>query len=320
MAEQHQGGSRRTWVIAVGNQKGGVGKTTNAVHIAAALAERGRACLIMDLDMNHGATQHFGIEPEAFLGSYEVLVGDENPTDVIVTNQDEGAGNLPDNLHIIPAKRKLEAIDQALATKSKFIVSQDVLRQPLQALDGLYDYIILDTAPNATTPTLAAYKAAQWFILSAQPDPFAIAGLTEALTDIQDAQRQGNPSLRLLGVVLSGVDKRTSLANSLTDYVEKTFALDGNNSAKFATVISRSTVIPETQKEGRTLFQTHRTHKVTNQYRALAEEIEERLAAATSGGKGVLKPRVADAPPSAPQRAPKAVAEGELEAEGASNG
>src|SRR5262245_10490098 len=89
-----------TRVIAVGNQKGGVGKTTNTVHLATALCELGRKCLIWDLDMNHGATLHFGIPSESFLGTYEILMGDESPQDLILTNDDEGI-DLPLNLHLI---------------------------------------------------------------------------------------------------------------------------------------------------------------------------------------------------------------------------
>lgn len=266
-----------TRVIAVGNQKGGVGKTTNTVHIARALVERGRKVLIIDLDMNHGATRHFGVIPEAFLGSYELLVGEDQASNLVLTSKEEDV-SLPENLHLIPAARKLEGIDQALAHKSKFIAPREVLNTPIASLRGIYDYIFLDTAPNATTPTIASYLTADYFILSAMPDPFAIAGLNDALADISDAQRRGNPKLVLLGVVLSGVDKRTSLANSLSDFVEKTFRVgDAAESMKFQTSIGRSTVIPQTQKVGKTLFETHSTHKVTDQYRALAKEIEERL-------------------------------------------
>ena len=267
---------RPTQIIAVGNQKGGVGKTTNTVHLAAALAERGRKCLIVDLDMNHGATRHFGIEAEAFLGTYEVLIGAEKPGDVIITEADEDVP-LPTGIHLLPSRRKLEDIDQALVQTSKFITVKDILADPLRDLMGKYDFIFLDTAPSATTPTKAAYTVADWFILTALPEPFAVDGLRDALTDIQDAQQRANPKLRLLGVILSGVDKRTTLSNSLTDYVERVFSPDGNSSAKFRTTIGRSTVIPRTQKEGKTLFQTHPTHAVTDQYRALAAEVEERI-------------------------------------------
>lgn len=269
----------RTHVIAVGNQKGGVGKTTNTVHLARSLVERGRKVLIIDLDMNHGATRHFGVVPEAFMGSFEMLLGDEHPADLVLSAADEDVA-LPAGLHLIPAARKLEGIDQALGHKSKFISPREVLTAPLSALRGQYDYIFLDTAPNATTPTIASYMAADYFILSAMPDPFAIAGLNDALTDISDAQRRGNARLRLLGVVLSGVDKRTTLANSLTEFVEKSFLSgEGIASMKFRTTIGCSTVIPQTQKLGKTLFETHPTHKVTEEYRALAREVEERLEA-----------------------------------------
>ena len=270
--------AHHTRVIAVGNQKGGVGKTTNTVHIARALVERGRKVLIIDLDMNHGATRHFGVVPEAYMGSYEMLVGEEQAETLVLTHEEEDV-SLPENLHLIPAARKLEGIDQALAHKSKFITSREVLSAPLEGLRGRYDYIFLDTAPNATTPTVASYLAADYFILSAMPDPFAIAGLNDALADISDAQQRGNPKLILLGVVLSGVDKRTTLANSLAAFVEQAFQVgETGESMRFRTTIGRSTVIPQTQKVGKTLFETHSAHRVTDEYRALAQEIEERLA------------------------------------------
>src|SRR5262249_52791763 len=150
-----------TTVIAVGNQKGGVAKTTNTVHLAAALGELGRKCLIIDLDMNQGATLHIGIPSEAFLGTYEMLIVEEEAEDVIITNEDEGI-DLPTNVHIISARRNLEKVEQALLQQNKFLITQDVLIGPLKALYGKYDYIFLDTAPNATTPTIAAYKAAKW--------------------------------------------------------------------------------------------------------------------------------------------------------------
>ena len=146
---------------------------------------------------------------------------------------------------------------------------------PIESLRPKYDYIFLDTAPNATLPTLAAYMNADYFILSAMPDPFAIAGLNDAVRDIMDARSRGNTQLVLLGVVISAVDKRTSLANSLSDFVEKSFkGGDDAESVKFKTSIGRSTVIPQTQKVGKTLFETHSTHKITDEYRRLAEEIE----------------------------------------------
>jgi chromosome partitioning protein len=263
-------------VIAIGNQKGGVGKTTNAVHLARALVEKGRRVLLIDLDMNYGTTRHFGIKPEAFLGSFEMLIGAEPAENLILTSADNEEGmNIPVGLDIIPAARKLESVEEAM---SKFATPIEMLKRPLDTLKGRYDYIFLDTAPNATVPTLAAYLNAEYFILSAMPDPFAIAGLNDALTDIIDARKSGNPNLILLGVVITGLDKRLSLANQLVDYVEEAFR-DGTNpgSLKFKVSVGRSTVLAETQNRAKTLFETHSTHRVTDEYRALATEIEERL-------------------------------------------
>lgn len=278
MQTESPAAQRRAQIIAVGNQKGGVGKTTNTVHIAAALGERGRKCLIIDLDPNDTATRHFGIEGEAFLGSYELLTGDETAESLAMTEADEEF-EFPKGVHLIPSRRKLETIDDVLPEKhGKFYSPRDILMEPLSSVINRYDYILLDTAPNSNVPTKAAYLASDWFILTAMPEPFAVTGLTDALRDIQDAQRKLNPSLRLLGVIIAGVDKRTNLSNSLTEYVQTAFATPDGESAKFRTIISRSTVIPSAQKAGKTVFQTHPDHAVADQYRSLAAEIEERIA------------------------------------------
>ena len=264
---------RKTHIIAVGNQKGGVGKTTNTVHIATALGELGRQSLIWDLDMNHGATRHFGIEGNAYLGSFEVLIGDEAPENVIMDGSNQEV-DLPKGVHLLPANRKLEQIDDTLTSKNKFIIKHQVLIEPLKRLRGRYDYIFLDTAPNATTPTIAAYFAAEWFLLTAIPDPFAIEGLNDALQDIASVREHGNPDITVLGVVLTTVNRRTRLGQTLAEYVEQTFTLPSGLCLKFETEIGRSTIIPTAQKIGKTVFQTEPTHKVTEQYRELAREFE----------------------------------------------
>ncbi len=289
---------REAFVIGIGNQKGGVGKTSVTAHLATALGEQGLSVLAIDLDMNYGLTQHFGIEPDAFLGTFEVLVGEEDPAHVIVTGNDDGV-ELPRGVHVIPSRRKLEEIERALAAKNKFVIPHHVLTKPLRRIRdlGRYDVILLDTAPNATAPTLAAYQSAEWFLLTAMPDPFATRGLNDALQDINDAQANGNPDLKLLGVVLSAVDKRTRLANTLSDYVEATFSPRGASSLKFRTEIGRSTVIPSAQKQGRTVFQTDPEHKVAGQYRELAREFMDRLGlgeAVVGGCGGNLPSEVAN--------------------------
>jgi chromosome partitioning protein len=272
---------KRARIIAIGNQKGGVAKTTNAVQLAAALAERGYRCLVWDLDMNCGSTQHFGIpDTMAILGTYEVMMGEEQPADVIVRAGELPEVDLPERLDLLPARRKLEGIDQALlGAQGRFADLSSVLKQPLESLRSDYDFIFLDTAPNLTTPTIAAYKAADYFLLSAMPETFAIQGLSAALQDIKSVrERGGNPSLTLLGVIIGNVDGRqTRLAADLLGYVETTFGSLPPWMRKYDTTISRTTIISSAQKAGKTIFQTEPRHKVTEQFRTLASELEARL-------------------------------------------
>src|SRR6266446_1892901 len=275
MERQHP--PRDTKVIAVGNQKGGVGKTTNACHISAALGELGRLCLIWDLDVNCGATRHFGIPPETYWGTFELLTGEDDLDSIIITDRLRDV-DVPKNVHLIPAGRNLEGLDGALGPDHKFFPA-GVLLDPIKELRGHYDYIFLDTAASVLTTTLGAYMAADYFILSTTPQRFSIAGLEDAARDIQAAIRRGNAKLRVLGVVVSDVDTRTRLARLHVDLIGDLFRSGPDQpSAMFETIISRSTVIGEAQRQGKTVFQTEPDHKVTEQYRNLARELEQRLA------------------------------------------
>ena len=269
---------RDTHVIAIGNQKGGVAKTTTCVNLATALAELGRRSLVWDLDSNCGSTRHFGIPEEAkFFGTFEVLTGREQALDVVITGEAEDEVALPKDVHLIPARRNLEGIDAVLREADKFFVPRDILLEPLRTLRGLYDYIFLDTAPHATTPTIASYMAADYFILAALPEHFAIDGLKAALDDIRTAKRRGNGRLELLGVVLSCVNKRYRTARLLAGYVQKTFTPEGGKSLKFDTEISRAVAIPQCQQDGQSIFQMEPAHKVAEEYRRLAREVESRI-------------------------------------------
>jgi chromosome partitioning protein len=287
----------RARVIAIGNQKGGVAKTTTAVQLAAALAEKGRRCLVWDLDMNCGSTQHFGIpDSMSILGTYEVMLGEEQPADVIVKAGELPEVDLPERLDLLPARRKLEAIEQSLISKwGRFTDVSAVLKEPLESIRADYDYIFLDTAPNLTTPTIAAYKSADYFLLSAMPETFAIQGLSAALQDIKSVrERGGTPNLTLLGVIIGNVDGRqTKLAQDLLAYVEETFGKLPPWMRKYETTISRTTIISTAQKAGKTIFQTEPRHKVTEQFRALAVEFEARVKQAGQGG--ALQPTPAQA-------------------------
>ena len=273
---------RTTRVIAVGNQKGGVGKTTTTLNLAAALGALGKKSLVIDLDANCGATRSLGVPPDSFQGIVEVMLGDEGPLDVVLeTDPDEGV-ELPLNVSLITATRALERIDAPLSVKPEYRHGdvKSCLQAPMEQIveSGRWDYVFLDTAPNVMTPTSAAYRVADWFILTATPERLAIEGLNDALEDIGIVRKSYNPSLRLLGVVLSCVNRRTRLATELVNWVGERFAAAGEF-GDFKTRISRSIAVAQAQNEGKTILQTEPAHKVTEEYRQLAREVMDRMEA-----------------------------------------
>lgn len=263
-----------TVVVGIGNQKGGVGKTTMTVQLACALAEMGKRILIVDLDVNAGATKHFGVKPEAFLGTFEVLVGDEDPLDVVLTADDED-NSLPENLHLIAGGRKLESLEERLRQKkSKFDDAplHDCLKPVINKIRGNYDYVLLDTPPSAPLPIIAAYKAADGFLLVAIPEGLAIQGLKEALQDISEVNKFRDPPLFLVGIAVGAVEGRTRLSRELLAYVSATF-----EKQHLTPPIPRATIIPTAQTQAKTIFQIDPNHLITNAFRQLAASFEARI-------------------------------------------
>ena len=262
-----------TEIILLGNQKGGVGKTTNAVHLAAAFGAMGRRVLLWDFDANQGTTAHLGCDGSAFLGSAEVLGGLEDVRDIIIS-PDDGI-ELPEGVHLITASPSLERVEGPTARAN--------LTQAIDVLIGNYDIIVMDTAPNLTAPTVEAYRAADWFILSAVPDPFAFVGLRRAMDALQISMQRGSARGRLLGVLLGNVTpggpkaRRPKLEGELLDYARTRLDVRRGRPLLFKTQIARTAMIPRAQMEGRTLLQTRPNHKVSKQYKDLAKEVEQRI-------------------------------------------
>ncbi len=266
----------KTHVIAVGNQKGGVGKTATTLHLAAALGELGKKCLVIDLDANCGATKGLGCGTD-WLGTMEVLLGEQTPEDVIVTTDPVEGIDLPKNVELLPARRNLEQYENEFRRRlNKFSDPSNALAEPLRLLNGKYDFIFLDTAPNANAPTVAAYRTADWFILSTEPAELSVDGLGDALTDIQAVRDAGNASLRLLGVVMCKVHRNTRVAAAYMEQIKADFAAAGE-AGMFTTIITRATAVEDASREKQTLFQFDPGHKVTDQYRDLAREVLMRL-------------------------------------------
>lgn len=283
-------------VITVANQKGGVGKTTNSLHIAAALGQAGYRSLIIDLDPAAGATRYLGVPENSFAGTLELLTTDETLASLAVCDA------MPKGVHLIPARPQLSELDVLL---SKFVDRTKLLERPLSDARAYYDFTFLDTAPfAAATTTVAAYSAAEWILLSAFPHPLSLGGLSEAFRDIADVRKQRNPSLEVLGIVFTNVDGR---ATRLRSQLEATVAaaLPGRT---FETTISQAVILPELSGRGKTVFQTNGYTKlrVAQQYLRLAAELEHRVRnreAFLAGrleplpASGVCTPHAPDMPP-----------------------
>lgn len=253
--------------LACGNQKGGVGKSTVAVHLAAALGLVGYTCLLIDLDPSAGATRHLGVPEASFAGTLELLTSDEGLDALVI---EEG---MPQNVHLVPARGQLAELDSLL---SKFTDRTRILDRVLGQARNLYDFIIFDTSPSAgATTTIAAYSACEWFLLTAFPHPLSLAGLNEACRDIRDVRRYRNPELEVLGVVFNNVDPRARLLRSeLEDLVER--LVPGR---RFKTSISQAVILPRLSGKGRTLFQEPDWHRIipAKQYYRLAAEVLYRV-------------------------------------------
>lgn len=258
---------RKGVVIGVGNQKGGVGKTTTTVHVAAALGELGYKVLIIDADPAAGATKHLGIAEKSFAGTFELITReDSDPASLAVED------GMPKNVSVIPSRTELAEVELYV---SKFLDTKDLLRQPLEKAREIYDVILIDTPPSARFPTtVSTYVAADWFLLSAFPHALAIYGLNEALADITDVRAQRNPGLEILGVVITGVDGRTKGWREIDSLIKDNMA-----GRAFNTLISRAEVVVKASEKGKTVFQMRQfqNHKVLEQYRALTKEIEWRI-------------------------------------------
>ena len=270
-------------VLSIGMQKGGVSKTTNACHIAVALGEVGHRVLLWDVDENYGATKVFGIPPSAFFTTMHVLTGDSTAEEAILAfDADDIDVELPRNVDFIPSSRALQNVDRALSSLDSFYNPNECLHDHVDALKTLerYDYILIDTGPQASPTTRSAYMVSEYFILSLVPEKLAVDSLPDALQDIANARRPGrNPKLHLLGLILSCMDRRVTLAKRYEDAITRRFRQADQEPVKFSTTIGRAAAINRAAHQGKTILQTEPNHRVSHQYRQLSVEIEERIKA-----------------------------------------
>ncbi|MFN3643158.1 MAG: ParA family protein [Gemmobacter sp.] len=253
-------------VIAVANQKGGVGKTTTAINLAAALAEQGRAVLVIDLDPQGNASTGLGVGAAVRRKtSFDLLVGDE-ALDVLVRDTSTAG------VRIIPATTDLASADlEFFGRERRSFLLRDALRQPALARLG-FDFVLIDCPPSLNLLTVNAMVAADAVIVPLQAEFFALEGLSQLMLTIREVRRTANPDLRIDGIVLTMVDGRNNLAQQV-----EADARDTLGSLVFQTKIPRNVRISEAPSFAQPVLSYDRTSRGSEAYRRLAIELLGRV-------------------------------------------
>jgi chromosome partitioning protein len=247
-------------IIAVVNQKGGVGKTTTAINVAAQLADSQSKVLLVDLDPQGNATSGLAIPKEQTLTMYNVLCTDIPLANVVhKTNVAQ--------LYVAPANSNLAGAEVELVGRQQ---REFVLKLALQA--ARYDYIVIDCPPSLGLLTINALTAAGDVLIPVQTEYYALEGLSQLLKTIQAVRSNTNPQLELLGIVLTMFDKRNSLSEQVQNEIQKYFG-----DKLFNTIIPRNVRLAEAPSYGRTIYEHDRWSKGARTYKALSREVRSRL-------------------------------------------
>jgi len=244
--------------IAILNQKGGVGKTTTSINVAAYLAQAGQSVLIVDADPQGNATSGLGVL-QIGKGTYELLIGQaELPAATVQTNVA--------NVKIVPSDTRLAAAEIELVPA---IAREYKLREALKTAE--YDYVLIDCPPSLGLLTINALTAADFVLIPVQTEYYALEGLSHLLDTIQRVHASTNLALELLGVVLTMYDKRTSLSEQVQTEID---THSGDKLSK--SVIPRNVRLAEAPSFGRTIAEHDKWSKGARAYKALAKEIAAR--------------------------------------------
>jgi len=258
-------------VIAVANQKGGVGKTTTGVNLAASLAALGRRVLLVDLDPQGNATTGCGVDKQELeLTACDVLLGEARAQDVILA---VGAGDFS----LLPANADLTAAEVRLLQE---IGRELRLRSVLEPVRGLYDYLLVDCPPTINMLTLNALTAADGVLIPIQCEYYALEGLSALLETVKQVRNSVNPSLRIEGLLRTMYDARNRLAEEVSEQLIKHF-----RDKVYRTVIPRNVRLAEAPSFGLPVLYHDRGSSGARAYQALAEEVDGRDDVAAGAGE-----------------------------------
>ena len=252
-------------IIAVANQKGGVGKTTTAINLSAALGELGQKVLVIDLDPQGNASTGLGIDPEARTHtSYDLLLGETALAHLIQETE-------TDNVSLVPATVDLSSADLELSERAKrsFLLRDSVRRSDM--LRYGFDYIIVDCPPSLNLLTVNAMVAADGVLVPLQSEFFALEGLSQLMMTVREVRQTANPDLRIEGIVMTMYDAR----NNLSLQVEAD-ARDNLGDLVFQTVVPRNVRVSEAPSHALSVLDYDTSSRGAAAYRALAKEITEK--------------------------------------------
>ncbi|MBO7455747.1 MAG: ParA family protein [Paludibacteraceae bacterium] len=251
-----------TRIIALANQKGGVGKTTTAINLSAALAADGKRVLLVDADPQANASSGLGVDIRELQASiYECLVSGINPKEAVMETEVE-------NLHLIPSHIDLVGAEIEMLNLPD---REQLLKRVLQQIREDYDYILIDCSPSLGLITVNALTAADSVIIPVQCEFFALEGIAKLLNTIKIIKSQLNPSLSIMGFVLTMYDNRLRLSNQVLDEVRRHFG-----DLVFSTVIARNVRLSEAPSHGQTILDYEPKSKGAVAYKALAKEVMNR--------------------------------------------
>ena len=246
-------------IISVSNQKGGVGKTTTALSLSAALGVLEKKVLLIDMDPQSNATSGLGVDSnEATLSSYDLIIGNAKASNIVIETSSP-------NLDLIPAKIDLVGLEIEIVNESS---REYLLKNALEKIKEKYDFIIIDCPPSLGLITLNALTCSNSVIIPIQCEYFALEGLGKLLNTIKGVQKVHNPNLSLEGILLTMFDSRLRLSNQVKQDVKKHF---GN--IVFNTIIPRNVSLGEAPSHGESILMYNATSKGSKSYLKFAQEI-----------------------------------------------
>ncbi len=247
-------------IIAIVNQKGGVGKTTTAVNLTAALTKRGKKVLLCDFDPQANATSGLGVNKnKAPLSSYDVIINGRAAEDAVVSTKFGDV--IPSSANLSGAGVELVAMDNR----------EYVLREALEPLRQVYDYIFIDCPPSLELLTLNALCAADSILVPVQCEYYALEGLSDLMMTMRAVKKGLNPHLELFGVLLTLFDGRTNFSSQVAEEVRRHFP-----GRVYATAIPRNVRLAEAPSHGLPAFAYDKFSRGASAYEALADEILEK--------------------------------------------